>query len=100
MFTRKREKKNVADVLTKVGMPQQVYAKLYTWLILQVNDGPMGSQIRHPMKVVGSHGYLLLSNIESVGSIPPSLSQSVDQHIASRTLMKKVHKWPEVDRIH
>ena len=71
----------IANMLAKVGKPQQVYAKLYTRLTLQVDDGPMGSQTDHLVEVVRSHSYLILSNMESVGSVPPPLSQSLDQHI-------------------
>ena len=65
---------------------REIYAQMHAWLALKVDKRPITLKVSHLVEIMGSHGYLSISNVEGVGSVPPPFSQALHQDGTSRGL--------------
>ena len=79
----------VTNGLSRVLSPQHVKTQLDAWHNIQINNGPFKAKAYHAMEVIGSHCYLLLSNMKGMSSIPLPFDKALHQSSTCRLFWKK-----------
>ena len=66
-----------SSCIHRVPLPEKLYAQLHARLTLKIDEHPIEPKASHLMKIMGSHRYILASNMEGVGSVPTPLSHAL-----------------------